>query len=71
MDVCADAGADHSGSSQFLSAFGGGGEQRYQFFRPTAAVTMTIPATAQKVITVGAYNPLYQEYADFPAEAIR
>ena len=28
------------------------------FFRPTAAVTMTIPATAQKVITVGAYNPL-------------
>lgn len=35
------------------------------FFRPTAAVTMTIPATAQKVITVGAYNPLYQEYADF------
>lgn len=35
------------------------------FFRPTAAVTMTIPATAQKVITVGAYNPQYQEYADF------
>lgn len=35
------------------------------FFRPTAAVTMTIPATAQKVISVGAYNPLYQEYADF------
>lgn len=35
------------------------------FFRPTASVTMTIPATAQKVITVGAYNPLYQEYADF------
>ena len=26
---------------------------------------MTIPATAQKVITVGAYNPQYQEYADF------
>ncbi len=35
------------------------------FFRPTPAVTMTIPATAQKVITVGAYNPQYQEYADF------
>lgn len=35
------------------------------FFRPTAAVTMTIPSTAQKAITVGAYNPLYQEYADF------
>lgn len=35
------------------------------FFRPTAAVTMTIPATAQKVITVGAYDPQYQEYADF------
>lgn len=35
------------------------------FFRPTVSVTMTIPSTAQKVITVGAYNPLYQEYADF------
>lgn len=35
------------------------------FFRPTASVTMTIPATAQKVITVGAYNPQYREYADF------
>lgn len=35
------------------------------FFMPTAAVTMTIPATAQKVITVGAYDPIYREYADF------
>lgn len=35
------------------------------FFRPISSVTMTIPATAQKVITVGAYNPLFQEYADF------
>ncbi len=35
------------------------------FFLPTPAVTMTIPATAQKVITVGAYNTVYNEYADF------
>ncbi len=35
------------------------------FFLPTPSVTMTIPSTAQKVITVGAYNTVYNEYADF------
>ncbi|MBR1853171.1 MAG: S8 family serine peptidase [Lachnospiraceae bacterium] len=35
------------------------------FFTPTPQVTMTIPATAAKVITVGAYDNRYDAYADF------
>ncbi len=36
-----------------------------RFVRPTPDVTLTIPSTASKVITVGAYDPLYEAYADF------
>jgi len=36
-----------------------------RFFVPTPEVTFTIPSTAGKVITVGAYNGLYDSYADF------
>lgn len=35
------------------------------FYYPTPDVTLTIPATARKVITVGAYNSYYNAYADF------
>ncbi len=35
------------------------------FFRPTPQVTLTVPSTANKVITVGAYNSIYDAYADF------
>ena len=35
------------------------------FYRPTPEVTLTIPSTASKVITVGAYNSTYDAYADF------
>lgn len=35
------------------------------FFRPTPQVTLTVPSTAHKVITVGAYNPTYEAYAEF------
>lgn len=35
------------------------------FFRPTPTGTFTIPGTAEKVITVGAYHTVYREYADF------
>lgn len=35
------------------------------FYRPTPDVTLTIPSTASKVITVGAYDSTYQAYADF------
>ena len=36
-----------------------------RFFLPTPEVTLTIPATAAKVITVGAYDGTYDSYADF------
>lgn len=39
--------------------------QNTRFFRPTPEMTLTIPSTAQKVITVGAYNSEYESYADF------
>lgn len=35
------------------------------FYRPTPEVTLTIPSTAARVITVGAYDSTYQAYADF------
>lgn len=35
------------------------------FTVPTPQVTMTIPSTAAKVITVGAYNSITEAYADF------
>ncbi len=35
------------------------------FYAPTPQVTLTIPSTAAKVMTVGAYNTVYDAYADF------
>ncbi len=35
------------------------------FTRPSPTATFTIPSTASKVITVGAYNSIYENYADF------
>lgn len=35
------------------------------FYRSTPQMTLTVPATAAKVITVGAYDPVYDTYADF------
>lgn len=36
-----------------------------KFLRPTPDTTLTIPSTSEKVITVGAYNPATQAYAEF------
>ena len=36
-----------------------------RFVRPSADLTLTVPSTAAKVLTVGAYQPLYGSYADF------
>jgi len=36
-----------------------------RFFTPTPVKTLTIPSTATKVITVGAYDTAYESYADF------
>lgn len=35
------------------------------FYEPTPQVSLTIPSTAAKVITVGAYDVVYDAYADF------
>lgn len=35
------------------------------FFAPASVKTLTIPSTASKVITVGAYDAVYEAYADF------
>lgn len=35
------------------------------FFLPTPEMTITIPSTSQRAITVGAYDPIYRSYADF------
>lgn len=35
------------------------------FFAPVPVKTLTIPSTASKVITVGAYDGVYEAYADF------
>ncbi len=39
--------------------------ERTGFYRSTPDVTLTIPSTAARVITVGAYDSLYDAYADF------
>lgn len=36
-----------------------------RFFTPTPVKTLTIPSTASRVITVGAYDAVYEAYADF------
>lgn len=36
-----------------------------RFFTPNPELTLTIPSTSSKVITVGAYNSLFNSYADF------
>lgn len=39
--------------------------QSTRFLRPTPETTLTIPSSASKVISVGAYDDTYQSYADF------
>lgn len=48
----------------YLPAGSGTGEST-GFYRATPQVTLTIPSTAAKVITVGTYDPVYDTYADF------
>lgn len=42
-----------------------------RFFTPTPEVTFTIPSTASKVVTVGAYNSNFDSYADFSGRGYR
>lgn len=41
-----------------------------RFVRTTPDVTLTIPSTSVKVVTVGAYDPVYESYADFSGRDI-
>lgn len=36
-----------------------------RFVRPSPELTLTIPSTARKIVTVGAYQTYYEAYADF------
>ena len=54
-----------TGKYYFYLPGGGGRNANTGFFRPTPEVTLTIPSTASKVITVGAYNFIYDAYAEF------
>lgn len=42
-----------------------------RFFSPSPQVTLTIPSTAQKVVTVAAYDSVYEAYADFSGRGYR
>ena len=48
----------------YLPAGNGRGDST-GFYRSTPQMTLTVPSTATKVITVGAYDPVYDTYADF------
>ena len=45
--------------------------QNTRFFEPNPHLTLTIPSTASKVITVGAYDSIYDAYADFSGRGYR
>lgn len=40
------------------------------FYQPTPEMTLTIPATAGKVLTVGAYDSTYDSYAEFSGRGL-
>lgn len=45
--------------------------QNTRFFEPNPNLTLTIPSTASKVITMGAYDSTYDAYADFSGRGYR
>ena len=54
-----------TGNYTFYLPSGGVRSTATRFVQPTPDVTLTIPSTAAKVITVGAYDAVYESYADF------
>ena len=53
------------GQYYFYLPSAAGRNARTGFTSPTPQVTLTIPSTSAKVITVGAYDSTYNSYADF------
>lgn len=58
-------GNDTAGKYYFYLPSGAVRNEATGFLRPNPEVTLTIPSTAAKVITVGAYDPVFESYADF------
>lgn len=54
-----------NGEYQMWLPVSAGSNQETRFLEPDKTFTLTIPSTAQNVISVGAYNVRYQAYADF------
>ena len=54
-----------TGNYTFYLPSGTARSENTRFVRTTPDVTLTIPSTASKVVTVGAYDPVYEAYADF------
>ncbi len=54
-----------TGNYYFYLPSGAARNERTGFYRSTPELTLTIPSTAAKVITVGAYDSVYASYADF------
>lgn len=54
-----------TGNYQFYLPSGSVRSERTRFVSPTSELTITIPATAAKVISVGACDKIFDSYADF------
>lgn len=54
-----------NGEYQMWLPVSAGSNQETRFLEPDKVFTLTIPSTAENVISVGAYDVRYQSYADF------
>lgn len=54
-----------NGEYQMWLPVSAGSNQQTRFLEPDKVFTLTIPSTAENVISVGAYDVRYQAYADF------
>ena len=54
-----------NGEYQMWLPVSSGSNRQTRFLEPSKTLTLTIPSTADKVISVGAYNVRYRSYAEF------
>ncbi|MGN0424462.1 MAG: S8 family peptidase [Acetatifactor sp.] len=59
-----------TGRYYFYLPGGAGTNGETGFYRPTPEMTLTIPSTAGKVLTVGAYDSTYDSYAEFSGRGL-
>lgn len=60
-----------NGEYQMWLPISAGSNQETRFLEPDKVFTLTIPSTAENVISVGAYDVRYQSYADFSGRGDR